>query len=90
MRIPCLVLVAVLALVSGERVRFDNYRVYDVAIENVDQLQVMQYLEQYPDGVRTFVLICIKKVVMVNAISVHLLGISGSNWNESKRDGTTT
>ncbi|KXJ75388.1 hypothetical protein RP20_CCG011859 [Aedes albopictus] len=50
MRIPCLVLVAVLALVSGERVRFDNYRVYDVAIENVDQLQVMQYLEQYPDG----------------------------------------
>ena len=59
MRIPCLVLVAVLALVSGERVRFDNYRVYDVAIENVDQLQVMQYLEQYPDGVRTFALIFI-------------------------------
>lgn len=34
----------------AEKVRFDNYRVYDVSIENDEQLQVLQYLEQFSDG----------------------------------------
>ncbi|XP_062551928.1 zinc carboxypeptidase-like [Armigeres subalbatus] len=34
----------------GEKVRFDSYRVYEVSIENDEQLQVLQYLEQFSDG----------------------------------------
>lgn len=40
--------------VTGEKVRFDNYRVYEVNPSNAAQLQVLQYLEQVPDGVRIF------------------------------------
>lgn len=34
----------------GEKVRFDNYRVYSVNIENEEQLKVLRELEAYPDG----------------------------------------
>ncbi|XP_065072625.1 zinc carboxypeptidase-like [Ochlerotatus camptorhynchus] len=44
------ILAVTLALASGERIRFENYRVYDVSIGNVDQLEVLQHLEQFPDG----------------------------------------
>lgn len=35
----------------GDKVRFDNYRLYEVSVKNEEQLKVLQYLEQYPDGV---------------------------------------
>lgn len=34
----------------GERVRFDNYRVYSVNVQNEEQLKVLRELEAYPDG----------------------------------------
>lgn len=34
----------------GEKVRFDNYRVYSVNVENGEQLKVLRELEAYPDG----------------------------------------
>lgn len=36
--------------VFGEKARFDNYRVYSIAIDNDEQLQVLQELENHPDG----------------------------------------
>lgn len=39
-----------IASIACEPVRFDNYRVYEVPIDNADQLRVMQYLEQFPVG----------------------------------------
>lgn len=46
----CIVLFAV-AAVSSEKARFDNYRVYEILIENDLQLELMQQIEKYPDGV---------------------------------------
>ncbi|XP_065072617.1 zinc carboxypeptidase-like [Ochlerotatus camptorhynchus] len=34
----------------GDKVRFDNYRLYEVSVKNEEQLKVLQYLEQFPDG----------------------------------------
>uniref|UniRef100_A0A8D8I4H9 Zinc carboxypeptidase A 1 n=1 Tax=Culex pipiens TaxID=7175 RepID=A0A8D8I4H9_CULPI len=36
--------------VAAEQARFDNYRVHQVRIETEEQLQVLQYLEEHPDG----------------------------------------
>lgn len=45
-------LAAVLALgAQSEKARFDNYRVYEILIENDQQLELMQSIEAYPDGV---------------------------------------
>lgn len=38
-------------LVGGEKARFDNYRVYSVKIENEKQLELLQNLENVPDGI---------------------------------------
>lgn len=35
----------------GEKVRFDNYRVYSVNVDNEKQLKVLNELEAYPDGI---------------------------------------
>ncbi|XP_058821069.1 zinc carboxypeptidase-like [Topomyia yanbarensis] len=37
-------------VVLSKQLRFDNYRVYEASIENAEQLQVLQYLERFPDG----------------------------------------
>ncbi|KFB45618.1 AGAP008370-PA-like protein [Anopheles sinensis] len=37
-------------MLQGEQVRYDNYRVYEVAIANRQQLEAFQHLERYPDG----------------------------------------
>ncbi|KAL1395459.1 hypothetical protein pipiens_011234 [Culex pipiens pipiens] len=52
MRVWCGLLLLAIAggSVTGEKVRFDNYRVYEVNPSNAEQLQVLQYLEQVPDG----------------------------------------
>lgn len=45
-----LVIFASLFVVFCEKVRFDNYRIYLVHIENAEQLDVIQKLETNPDG----------------------------------------
>lgn len=42
----------VLSAKASEKARFDNYRVYEILIETDDQLELMQQIENYPDGVR--------------------------------------
>lgn len=37
--------------ISAEKARFDNYRVYSVKIENERQLELLQNLENAPDGI---------------------------------------
>lgn len=39
------VFLAVLALASAEQARFDNYRVYNIHIENEKQLDVLKQME---------------------------------------------
>ncbi|XP_053692246.1 zinc carboxypeptidase A 1-like [Sabethes cyaneus] len=52
MKFVCiLLLVASVAFsAKAEQARFDNYRVYELSIENEEQLNVLQYLEEHPDG----------------------------------------
>ncbi|XP_058445792.1 zinc carboxypeptidase-like [Malaya genurostris] len=45
-----LVFATSIAVVLSEPLRFDNYRVYEASIENVEQLQILQHLEQLSDG----------------------------------------
>ena len=50
-----LILVVVLSAaltVSCEKARFDNYRVYSVAVEAHDQLSVLRQLSETSDSVR--------------------------------------
>lgn len=49
-----LVLVTLLVYIfssSGEKARFDNYRVYSIKIDDSRQLEVLQELENYQDGI---------------------------------------
>lgn len=46
-----LLLCCATGLLQGEQVRYDNYRVYEVSIADRTQLEALQYLERYPDGV---------------------------------------
>lgn len=39
------------AIVLGEKVRFDHYRVFSVHIETQQQLNVLRELQIYPDGI---------------------------------------
>lgn len=41
-------------LISSEKARYDNYRVYEIFIENEVHLQLMKEIETFPDGVRFF------------------------------------
>lgn len=41
----------VLSVSCVEKARFDNYRVYEISIENEKQLELMQEIERFPDGV---------------------------------------
>lgn len=38
-------------LISGEKARFDNYRIYSIKIQNEKQLELLQNLENAPDGI---------------------------------------
>jgi hypothetical protein len=46
-------LVAVVA-VTGEKSRYDNYRVYNIEIANGEQLDAMKYLADTSDSVKKF------------------------------------
>lgn len=39
-----------LSVVTGDKARFDNYRVYSVDVKNDEQLQVLKELENHQDG----------------------------------------
>lgn len=39
------------ALVSAEKVRYDDYQVYTVRVENKEQLKALQHLDEHSDAV---------------------------------------
>lgn len=47
----CTAFLACFLLVSGEKIRYDNYRIYTANIDNEKQLEVLQALESYRDGI---------------------------------------
>lgn len=74
----------------GEKVRFDNYRVYDVSIETDEQLKVLQYLEQFSDGVRlSRNLYGSGYFICELSFTVLILGLSGADQYESQ-DGRSS
>lgn len=38
-------------VIIADKARFDNYRVYSIEVENDEQLEVLQELENYQDGI---------------------------------------
>lgn len=38
-------------LINGENARFDNYRIYSIKIQSGKQLELLQNLENTPDGI---------------------------------------
>lgn len=50
--IKLMILISLSLCGSGEKARYDNYRVYEVLIENEDQLDLMKEIENNFDGVR--------------------------------------
>lgn len=52
--VSAVILVALALSASAERARFDNYRIYSVAIENKMQLQVLKELSETSDSVSLF------------------------------------
>ncbi|XP_035901543.1 zinc carboxypeptidase-like [Anopheles stephensi] len=46
----CLLAVLSSGLVQAKLTRYDNYRVYKLSIERVEQLELLQLIEQFPDG----------------------------------------
>lgn len=57
LRFTLCVLLCFVAAKASEKARFDNYRVYEILIENDQQLELMQEIENHPDGVRTQVIV---------------------------------
>jgi carboxypeptidase A len=51
-RLIILIAVTVLYAVAAEKVKYNNYRVYSVAVENEKQLNLMKEIENNPDGYR--------------------------------------
>lgn len=51
MKTLALLLISInIVIIHSEKARFDNYRVYLIAVESNDQLHVLQELENNPDG----------------------------------------
>jgi hypothetical protein len=48
----CLILFT--AVKSLEKARYDNYRVYEISVDNDNQLELLKSIEDNPDGVRYF------------------------------------
>lgn len=45
------ILIVLLSVAVAEKVRFDNYRVYSIKVENEEQLAALKNIENNPDGV---------------------------------------
>jgi hypothetical protein len=73
--IASLFALAFVSALTAEKARFDNYRVYEILIENDQQLELMQEIENYPDGVRKIFCIIIKvtKVFYFSIVSGNFL-----------------
>lgn len=66
------------ALVASEKARYDNYRVYEISVEDEQQLELMKHIESYPDGVRTF---CFRTLNFPDCgLSVSILGVWRRSW----------
>lgn len=53
MKLPlAFVLLSIIFVKASEKARFDNYRVYEIYIENDQQLELLQQIDSFPDGVR--------------------------------------
>lgn len=50
MKAALICLALLVGCLSAEKARFDNYRVYSLKVANVEQLEVLQQIEQFPDG----------------------------------------
>jgi hypothetical protein len=46
-----IIFVAFFALVLAEKVRYDDYQVYTVSVENKEQLKALQHLDEHSDAV---------------------------------------
>lgn len=46
-----LIFYLIISTISAEKARFDNYRVYQISIDNVQHSKLMLEIENYPDGV---------------------------------------
>lgn len=46
-----IIFVAFLALVSAEKVRYDDYQVYTIRVENKEHLKALQHLDEHSDAV---------------------------------------
>ena len=90
LKLVVLLVVGSLTLVLGEKDRFDNYKVYKVTIQNEKQLDVLQKLENFADGVslNKFLVEKIDRIMIF--FLVFILGISCSRWNYNFFDGATT
>lgn len=51
LKVVVFTLCLVLSVSCVEKARFDNYRVYEINIENEKHLELMQEIERFPDGV---------------------------------------
>lgn len=69
-------LFALLSFAVAEKARYDNYRVYEILIDNDQQLELMQEIENYPDGVRRFNIVKIVINENIDFVSVSFLVIS--------------
>lgn len=46
-----IIFAALCCMAFAEKARYDNYRVYEIQIENEQQLELMNHIEANPDGV---------------------------------------
>lgn len=46
-----IIFVAFFTFVSSEKVRYDDYQVYRVWVENKEQFRALQYLDEHSDSV---------------------------------------
>lgn len=65
-------LFAICAVNSLEKARYDNYRVYQIEIDDDKQLQLLKEIETYPDGVG-FILSFVGDIDLFLFLSVSLL-----------------
>ena len=78
-----LLLLCVIGAAVAEKARFDNYRVYRLNVDTAEQLNVLQQVENYPDGVSSkcddpCYRLYNKKIFI--KLSVQLLAITDQRW----------
>jgi hypothetical protein len=66
-------------LAAADKARFDNYRVYSVAIETEEQLKVLREIEETSDSVSDGVKLRSQKLIKFLAIAVQLLGFTNES-----------